>query len=487
MPHRYRPHRTAGLARSHKRQKQIAWSVFVSLCLFTAAVLLVFAEVLLPFIIGVIIAYLFTPAVNYLAKHKVPRVVSILMVYVVFIGGIYGFAVYMMPMLEEESQRIVKRMRKAPDTFSRAVHSSGAWIEGLFEPGIGATTRDRTDSLETMAHYGIGPDTYRVGTGGGFSFAMLKQSGAESAWAPGSDLSERLGLHKFDEVGSKSKDGHLVATQRDQSTAIELQDSVFEFRQVGDGVFQLSPRAQPQYQGTMGHNDMRLAIRDTVDSAANEFTGKIVLGLVATIRGLFKLLSQGMVSLIVTFMVGAFIMLDFSEIKKFFWGLVPGRYEEHFDELVQRLDQGLAGAIRGQLLICLVNGVLSAIGLIIFVPEYWVVLAVMATVMSLIPIFGTIMSTIPACLLALSSSGMAAALAILFWILGIHFIEANILNPKIIGHHAKINPVVVVFVLIAGEFAFGIKGVILAVPVTAVVLALCQFIYARIRPTLMQG
>ena len=69
----------------------------------------------------------------------------------------------------------------------------------------------------------------------------------------------------------------------------------------------------------MGHNDMRLAIRDTVDSAANEFTGKIVVGLVETIRGLFKLLSQGLVSLIVTFMVGAFFMLDFREIKKFFW------------------------------------------------------------------------------------------------------------------------------------------------------------------------
>jgi predicted PurR-regulated permease PerM len=262
---------------------------------------------------------------------------------------------------------------------------------------------------------------------------------------------------------------------------------VFEFRQVGKGVFQLSPRPRPKEQGTMGPDDIRLAIRDTVDSAANEFTGELVVGLVATIRGLFKLLSQGLIGLIVTFMVGAFIMLDFREIKGFFWGLVPLRYEKHFAELLDRLDEGLAGAIRGQLLICLVNGVLSAIGLIIFVPEYWVVLAVLATVMSLVPIFGTIMSTIPACLLTLSSSGMGAALGIFFWILGIHFIEANILNPKIIGHHARINPVVVVFVLIAGEFAFGIKGVVLAVPITAVVIALGQFIYARIRPTLMQS
>lgn len=485
MPYRYRPHRTTGLAQSHKRKKQIAWTVFTVLCLFTATIIVAFAEVLLPFIIGVIIAYLFTPAVNYLAVKKVPRVVSILMVYVLFAGGVYGFAVYMMPMLEDESQRIVKRMQKAPDTFSRAVHSSGAWIEGLFEPGLGATTQDRTDSLEVMAHYGVGPDTYRVGSGGGTSIATLRQSGARSVWAPGSDLSERLSMHDFHEVASK--DGHVVATQRHQSTSFHLQDTIFEFRQVGDGVFQLSPRPRSKVHNSMENNEMRLAIRDTVDSAANEFTGTIVLWLVQTIRGLFKLLSQGLLGLIVTFMVGAFIMLEFKEIKQFFWGLVPTRYGHHFDELVDRLDKGLAGAIRGQLLICLVNGCLSAIGLIIFVPQYWVVLAVLATVMSLVPIFGTIISTIPACLLALSSSGVGAALAILAWILGIHFIEANILNPKIIGHHAKINPVVVVFVLIAGEFAFGIKGVILAVPVTAVVLALCQFAYARIRPTIMQN
>jgi predicted PurR-regulated permease PerM len=487
MPRRYRPHRTAQVALNHKRKKQLAWWIFSGLCAFAVLVLVVFAEVLLPFIIGGIIAYLFTPVVNWLASRGIPRIFSILMVYAVFIGSIYSFAVYMFPMLEVESQSIARRMRNAPDTFSQVVHSGGAWIEDLFEPGIGTSTRARTESLESMAHYGVGPDTYRVGTGGGSSFPTLKQRGAKSIWAPGSELPERLGISTIRPKAGDDPGIQLLATQNNQNTSYRLKDSVFEFRQLRDGVFQLRSRDEPQFHGGAEPDDIRLAIRDSVDSVANEFTGKLVLGLVATIRGLFKLLSQGLVSLIVTFMVGAFIMLDFREIKRFYWSLVPKRFEAHFDEFLGRLDGGLAGAIRGQLLICVVNGALSAIGLIIFVPEYWVVLAVLATVMSLVPIFGTIISTIPACLLALSSGGMSAAVPILLWILGIHFVEANILNPKIIGHHAKINPVVVVFVLIAGEFAFGIKGVILAVPVTAVVLAMCQFIYARIRPTLMRG
>jgi predicted PurR-regulated permease PerM len=159
---------------------------------------------------------------------------------------------------------------------------------------------------------------------------------------------------------------------------------------------------------------------------------------------------------------------------------VPRRYRDLFEDLLHRLDAGLAGVVRGQLLICLVNGVLSTIGFFIFIPEYAVVLGIFAGILSLIPIFGTIISSIPAILVALSI-GWGPALGVLAWILGIHCVEAYILNPSIIGHQARIHPIVVVFVLIAGEFMFGIKGVLLAVPITSVLQSTIQCVYARIK------
>ena len=57
----------------------------------------------------------------------------------------------------------------------------------------------------------------------------------------------------------------------------------------------------------------------------------------------------------------------------------------------------------------------------------------------------------------------------------IHFVEANFLNPKIMGTASKIHPVVVVFALIAGEHAYGIVGALLAVPAASIVQSCFKF------------
>jgi predicted PurR-regulated permease PerM len=132
--------------------------------------------------------------------------------------------------------------------------------------------------------------------------------------------------------------------------------------------------------------------------------------------------------------------------------------------------------VRGQLLICLVNGVLSAIGFWMFGLKYWPILAITAAIMSLVPIFGSILSTIPAVLIGLTQD-FWTALWVLLWIVGIHQVEANLLNPKIIGVAAKIHPVLVVLALIIGEHFFGLWGALLAVPT----MSLAQSIFNHFR------
>ena len=95
------------------------------------------------------------------------------------------------------------------------------------------------------------------------------------------------------------------------------------------------------------------------------------------------------------------------------------------------------------------------------------ILALMAAVMSLIPIFGSILSSVPAVAIGLTQSP-ATAFGVLAWILGIHQLEANFLNPKIIGDSAKIHPVLVVFALIVGEHFFQLVGALFAVPAMSV-------------------
>ena len=111
------------------------------------------------------------------------------------------------------------------------------------------------------------------------------------------------------------------------------------------------------------------------------------------------------------------------------------------------------------------------------------ILATVAGLMSLIPIFGSILSTFPIVVAALVSSDqgldIVRAVAMTGWIIGIHFIEANFLNPKIIGTAAKIHPVLVIFALVLGEKTYGLIGALFAVPILSMVSVVFMFFYRK--------
>src|SRR6185369_9249208 len=93
-----------------------------------------------------------------------------------------------------------------------------------------------------------------------------------------------------------------------------------------------------------------------------------------------------------------------------------------------------------------------------------------------IPVFGSIVSSIPAVALGLTQSP-GTALFVLLWLIGIHQLEGNVLNPKIMGDSARIHPVLVIFSLLVGEHFFHVVGALLAVPMMSIAQSL--FIHFR--------
>ncbi len=173
-------------------------------------------------------------------------------------------------------------------------------------------------------------------------------------------------------------------------------------------------------------------------------------------------------------MVAAFFTIDAKAIRAYCRTLIPPELDADAKVLVTRIDRSLAGVVRGQVTICIVNGVLTFIGLLLFGVKFAFLLATVATVFSLIPIFGTIISSVPIVLIGLSQS-WKTGLGMLVWIIGIHALEAYFLNPKIMGSAARIHPLVVAFSLIAGERTFGLIGALFAVPIAAMVVACFDF------------
>jgi predicted PurR-regulated permease PerM len=186
-------------------------------------------------------------------------------------------------------------------------------------------------------------------------------------------------------------------------------------------------------------------------------------------RTLFGTLFVSLTQLVLVLMLTAFIVVDRERISAFFASLPPPHLRPQYETLMSYVDRGLAGVIRGQLLICVVNGFLTWLGLWILGVRYAGALALVAGVFSLIPVFGTIASSIPIVLVSVATGGLMAGVYALAWITLIHLLEANVFNPLIMGTSAEMHPVVIVFALLAGEHAFGVWGALLAVPTASII------------------
>jgi len=212
--------------------------------------------------------------------------------------------------------------------------------------------------------------------------------------------------------------------------------------------------------------------------------------LTTALRGhLFELLSlgpklvggvaAGLVDGILVLMITAFLLVHPAPLFDFARGLVPPSLRGSWDELLHRVDRGLAGVVRGQLTICAINGSLTFLGLLLFGVPFAYALALLATALAFIPIFGTFVSSVPIVLAGLSR-GLHVGLLILAWILGVHALEAYVLNPKVMGDASRLHPLLILFALLAGERYFGLVGAFFAVPAASLAASLFQHLYAQL-------
>jgi len=213
--------------------------------------------------------------------------------------------------------------------------------------------------------------------------------------------------------------------------------------------------------------------------AASSWLRASVSDVVALVQAFVAGTLRSILFAVLLFMLTAFISMDAPRILRFFETLVPGEWRADFRRLVHGIDTGLAGVVRGQVTIMLVNATLTLAGLLVLKVPLAFALTALVFVLSIVPIFGTILSTIPVVLLALLD-GAGKGLAALAWILAIHALESYVLNPKIMGDASRIHPVLVVLALVVGERAAGITGALLAVPLMSVFVAVFRFLHKKL-------
>jgi predicted PurR-regulated permease PerM len=390
-----------------QRTRRPARVVFLSLWgIATLAVLLASREILLPFILAIVVAYVLMPAVEWVEKWRVPRWSAVILVYVVTVGGMYASLAAMAPRLGFEMRGLLREL-----------------------PAMAATIRD--EHVPAMRRW------------------LSNLTGVSPPPPPAVEAPAPLSR------------GMRLVPQTDGTFELDLGPGI-EVRQVGEGRWKIEEPPETEERSFEPGKFMSDAVSKTITYVQRNTMEVIRLG-----RSIVTAVSRAIFIFFMTLMLGAYMMITRERIMGFFRSLVFPEARRSFDLLLARIDRGLSGVVRGQMLICLVNGVLSALGFWIFDLKYWPILAILAGVMSLVPIFGSILSSIPIVAIALTQS-FGVAVEVLLWIVGIHQLEANLLNPKIIGDQAKIHPVLVVFSLLVGEHFFGLSGALLAVPVLSI-------------------
>lgn len=190
-------------------------------------------------------------------------------------------------------------------------------------------------------------------------------------------------------------------------------------------------------------------------------------GVYSFIISLFRNVVNFFLTLVVTF----YLVNQKDALSKVLRAVSPKQHHPYLVDLTNRIQSKIGGWARGQLLLGLIIGIMTFLGLLFLMPKYALVLAIVAGITELIPYLGPILGGIPAVFLAFTlppfSIGRGLAVLILFMI--IQWLENNLLVPRVMRRQVGLNPVVTIVAMLIGARVAGVVGIIFAVPVTTAI------------------
>lgn len=347
----------AGDSKMTQPVRIVRWRFWLGIVALIVATLWLLHDILLPFVVGAIIAYFFDPVVARLQAWGLSRGLATAATTVFAVVLIVGVIVAVLPPLVGQAQHLIT---KAPEYITRATER----LQPLVEP-----LRDKFGGL-----FGVG-----VGT-----------------------------------------------------TAEDLQSEASKW-----------------------------------SGEALTFLGGLLAGLARRGVAIINLLGLLFITPVVTF----YLLRDWERLLANLDSWLPRENAGTIRKLARESDAAIAGYVRGQALVCLCLALLYSVGLSLAGLEFGFVIGLIAGMISFIPFVGTMVG-------AVMALGMALAQFPPDWIgvvkvgavfLAGHLLESNFLSPKLVGDRVGLHPVWIMFALLSGGALFGFVGVLIAVPVAAMI------------------
>ncbi len=232
-------------------------------------------------------------------------------------------------------------------------------------------------------------------------------------------------------------------------------------------------------QQRLGTDYVDSKLRDLVSAQASVMLGFVATALTRIVGGgfaLFNVLSLMLVTPVVAF----YLLRDWPGMVRRMDGWLPRRYAAVMRVQAREIDRILSAWIRGQALCCVLLGLFYALGLQLVGLDLGLIVGITAGVLSFIPYVGTITGGVTSIGLAMAQfptwAGVAEVVAV--FISG-QLLEGYVIYPRFLGDRVELHAVWVIFALFAGGAVFGFLGVLLAVPMAAVIGVVTRFWLGR--------
>lgn len=181
--------------------------------------------------------------------------------------------------------------------------------------------------------------------------------------------------------------------------------------------------------------------------------------------------------LVLTPVIAFYLLVDWDRMCATVDGWLPLEHRETIRGLLHEMDVAIAGFLRGQALVCLLLGIFYAVGLSIIGVNFGALIGIISGFLSFIPYVGSLTGLV-------LSVGVATVQFWPDWTMPVitlavffagQFLEGNIFQPKFVGDSIGVHPVWLMFALLAFGTLFGFVGLLLAVPLAAIIGVLCRF------------
>lgn len=210
---------------------------------------------------------------------------------------------------------------------------------------------------------------------------------------------------------------------------------------------------------------------------ASQFTGGVSAlsgaadaagGIVRTVGGVFR----GLVNFILVIVISFYLAVQEKGIENFLKIIVPQKNEKYVIDLWYRSQHKIGRWMQGQVILGVLVGVLVYLGLVIMGVQHAFLLAIIAAMFELIPVFGPTLAAVPAVLIGFTSSATLGLMVIAFYVI-IQQFENHLIYPIVVRKVVGVPPILVIIALLIGVNLAGFMGVILSVPLAA---ALMEFV-----------